>query len=73
MVRLDLHAEGKSEKSCTQDSFRQPPFYIIAGSGATCLSQSCPICIYDTGKYPREIRYGLHLGVVSHLYDLHVV
>ena len=63
VVGLDLKTQEKSESRRAESCVRQPPF----------LLQGYVPHIRNCRKHPREEGYGLHLGVVPHLYNLEVI
>ena len=63
MICLDLHAEGEGEQGCPKSCLRHP----------LMIGKCHPVCIYDSGKNPWEIRNRLHFRIVSNLDYLHVV
>ena len=88
MVGLDLHAERKGKKHSPQHCLRQPAFPVavllvavprflevalISSFARIDHSQSRSVSEYKRCQHPREICDRLHLCVVSHLDDLHVV
>ena len=66
VVRFDLEAQRESEEHGSQRDVRQP---VAQLSLLFCRS----VGIYQGRQHPREKGDCLHLGVVSHLYYLHVV
>ena len=68
MVGLYLETQSKSEEGRSKNRFWQPLLPALTEG-----PQSHPVCEDDSCKNPREIGDSLHLGVMSHLDDLHVV
>ena len=64
MVGLDLETQRKGEEHSPEYGLRKP-FAAFAHCRAIGIDHS--------GEHPGEIGYGLHLGVVAHLDNLHIV
>ena len=64
MVGLDLETQRKGEEHSPEYGLRKP---------FTAFAHCRAIGIDHPGEHPGEIGYGLHLGVVAHLDNLHIV
>ena len=68
MVGLDLEAQRKGEEGRSKNRFWQPLLPALTEG-----PQSHPVCEDDSCKNPGEVCDCLHLGVMSHLDDLHII
>ena len=68
MVGLDLEAQCKGEEGRSKNRLWQPLLPVLTEG-----PQSHPVSEDHSCKNPREVGDSLHLGVMSHLDDLHIV